>query len=105
MKVVNRYRPAGLLLDFHSKKPEGEKKKADAVICDLPVLQYFLKNGGSEHAKLVGEPLTSEDYGIVVSKKNPNLAKAVDQALEVLKKNGTYDKIYDTWFAKGVDKK
>ena len=83
----------------------SEKKKADAVICDLPVLQYFLKNGGSEHAKLVGEPLTSEDYGIVVSKKNPNLAKAVDQALEVLKKNGTYDKIYDTWFAKGVDKK
>ena len=82
-----------------------EKKKADAVICDLPVLQYFLKNGGSEHAKLVGEHLTSEDYGIVVSKKNQNLIKAVDHALEVLKKNGTYDKIYDSWFGKGVDKK
>ena len=82
-----------------------EKKKADAVICDLPVLQYFLKNGGSEHAKLVEEHLTSEDYGIVVSKKNQNLIKAVDHALESLKKNGTYDKIYDTWFGKGVDKK
>ena len=53
----------------------------------------------------MGEYLTSEDYGIVVSKKNQNLIKAVDHALEVLKKNGTYDKIYDSWFGKGVDKK
>jgi polar amino acid transport system substrate-binding protein len=82
-----------------------KNKKAEAVICDLPVLQYFLKNGGSEYAKLVGKPLTSEDYGIVVSKKNPNLAKAVDQALEALKKNGTYDKIYNQWFGKGMEKR
>ena len=29
---------------------------ADAVISDLPVLQYFLKQGGGEYAKMVGEP-------------------------------------------------
>lgn len=77
---------------------ELKNKGADAVISDLPVLQYFLKNGGSEYAKLVGEPLTAEDYGIVISKKNPELAKNVDKALDALKKDGTYDKLYEKWF-------
>ena len=77
---------------------ELKNKGADAVISDLPVLQYFLKNGGSEYAKLAGEPLTAEDYGIVISKKKPELAKEVDKALDALKKNGTYDKLYEKWF-------
>ena len=74
---------------------ELKNKGADAVISDLPVLQYFLKNGGSEYAKLTGEPLTAEDYGIVISKKKPELAKEVDKALDTLK---TYDKLYEKWF-------
>jgi polar amino acid transport system substrate-binding protein len=77
---------------------ELKNKGADAVVSDLPVLQYFLKNGGSEYAKLAGEPLTAEDYGIVISKKKPELAKEVDKALDTLKKNGTYDKLYEKWF-------
>lgn len=71
---------------------------ADAVICDLPVLQYFLKNGGSEYAKLAGRPLTQEEYGIIVAKKKPEMEKAVNQALDALKKNGTYDRLYEKWF-------
>ena len=69
-------------------------------MCDLPVLQHFLKNGGSEYALLGGERLNEEVYGIMISKKNPDMAKAVDFALDVLKKNGTYDKLYEKWFGK-----
>jgi len=29
------------------------------------------------------------------------MEKAVNKALESLKRNGTYDKIYDKWFGKG----
>lgn len=83
---------------------ELKNGKADAVVCDLPVLQYFLKNGGSAYAKLVGEPLTAEEYGIAVAKKKPDMEKAVNQALDTLKKNGTYDKIYEKWFGKGGTK-
>lgn len=83
---------------------EMKNKGADAVISDLPVLQYFLKNGGSDYAKLVGEPLTAEEYGIVIAKKNPELAKNVDKALDTLKKNGTYDKLYEKWFGAKPEK-
>ena len=83
---------------------ELKNGKADAVVCDLPVLKYFLKNGGSAYAKLVGEPLTAEEYGVAVAKKKPEMEKAVNQALDTLKKNGTYDKIYEKWFGKSVTK-
>ncbi len=77
---------------------ELKNKSVDAVIGDLPVEQYFLKNGGSAYAKIVGQPLTSEDYGIAVAKKNTELAKNMDKSLENLKKNGQFDKIYQKWF-------
>lgn len=80
---------------------ELKSGKADAVVCDLPVLQYFLKNGGSAVAGLVGNPLTVEDYGILIGKKKPEMQKAMDKALDNLKRNGTYDKLYEKWFGKG----
>lgn len=80
---------------------ELKNGKADAVVCDLPVLQYFLKNGGSAFAGLVGNPLTAEEYGILIGKKKPEMQKAMDKALDNLKRNGTYDKLYEKWFGKG----
>lgn len=70
----------------------------DAVINDKPVNDYYIKQAGSADAKQVGEPLTSEDYGIAVAKKNTELAAKLDKALEELKKSGEYDKIYEKWF-------
>lgn len=77
---------------------ELKNKGVDAVIGDLPVEQWFLKEGGSSYAKIVGDVLTSEDYGVATAKKNPELAKNIDKAIDELKKNGEYDKIYKKWF-------
>ena len=71
---------------------------ADAVISDLPVLQYFLKQGGSEYAKMVGEPTKGDMYGIATAKKNKELSDKLNKALGELKKSGEYQKIYDKWF-------
>lgn len=71
---------------------------ADAVINDAPVLTYFLAKGGNEYAKTVGEVLNAEDYGIAVKKGNTKLAKEVNDALNELRKNGEYDKLYTKWF-------
>ena len=77
---------------------ELKNKAVDAVIGDLPVEAYFLQQGGNDFAKIVGKTLTSEDYGIAVAKSNTALAKDVDKALETLKQNGEYDKLYKKWF-------
>ncbi|WP_317303255.1 basic amino acid ABC transporter substrate-binding protein [Acidaminococcus timonensis] len=71
---------------------------ADAVISDLPVLQYFLKQGGSAYAKSVGTPKKGDFYGIATAKKNKELCDKLNKALAELKKDGEYQKIYDKWF-------
>ena len=68
------------------------------MLRDLPVLQYFLKLGGGEYAKMVGEPTKGDMYGIATAKKNKDLADKLNNALADLKKSGEYQKIYDKWF-------
>ncbi|HIU63421.1 MAG TPA: basic amino acid ABC transporter substrate-binding protein [Candidatus Avacidaminococcus intestinavium] len=77
---------------------ELKNKAVDAVIGDLPVESYFLQQQGNNYAKIVGETLSSENYGIAIAKNNPDLAKKLNQALETLKENGEYNKIYAKWF-------
>lgn len=72
----------------------------DAVVNDLPVNQDYLNKGGSKDAKLVGEIMNAEDYGIAVSSKNGELADKINKALGELKKNGEYEKLYVKWFGK-----
>jgi len=72
----------------------------DAVVNDKPVNDYYIAKAGGKDAKEVGEPLTAEEYGIAVAKKNTELTAKLDKALDELKKNGEYDKIYLKWFGK-----
>jgi len=72
----------------------------DAVINDLPVNEYYIARMGSKDAKIVGQPLNAEDYGIATAKKNTELARKIDKALDELRKSGEYDKIYEKWFGK-----
>ncbi len=73
---------------------------ADAVVNDLPVSEYYLVKSGSKDAKVVGDVLSAEEYGIAVAKKNTELTEKINKALDELKKNGEYEKIYLKWFGK-----
>ncbi|MCR4399488.1 MAG: basic amino acid ABC transporter substrate-binding protein [Syntrophomonadaceae bacterium] len=70
---------------------------ADAVINDYPVTAYFIAQGNPD-IKIVGERLTSEDYGIAVPKGRTELLQKINQALRTLKQNGTYTELYVKWF-------
>lgn len=99
---ANRIKNA-LVKEFNSNNEcylELKNKGVVAVINDRPVNDYFLSNGGDEYAKSVGVPRNAESYGIAAAQKNTELVKQIDEALEALKKNGEYDKIYEKWFGK-----
>ncbi len=70
---------------------------ADAVINDAPVVEYYLAQGGNQHAKYVGEKMDAEQYGMAM-KKDSKLAPEINKAMAELKKNGEFDKIYTKWF-------
>lgn len=79
---------------------ELKNNGVDAVVNDLPVNAYYLTKTGAKDAKLVGEVANSEDYGIATAKKNTELNEKINKALDELKKNGEYEKIYLKWFGK-----
>ncbi|WP_346353455.1 basic amino acid ABC transporter substrate-binding protein [Azotosporobacter soli] len=89
--------------EFNSNAESYMELKAggvDAVVNDLPVNQYYMAKSGDKSAKLLSEISNAEDYGMAIAKKNGELTEKVNKALEELKKNGEYDKIYEKWFGK-----
>ncbi|MDU2063214.1 MAG: basic amino acid ABC transporter substrate-binding protein [Sporomusaceae bacterium] len=72
----------------------------DAVINDAPVNEYYTSHEGSKDTKTVGTQLNAEDLGIAAAKNNTELIAKLNTALDDLKKNGEYDKIYVKWFGK-----
>lgn len=73
---------------------------ADAVVNDLPVNEYYIAKSGAKDAKVVGDVLSAEEYGIAVAKSNTELTEKLNKAFEEIKKNGEYEKIYLKWFGK-----
>ncbi len=73
-------------------------RQADAVVFDAPVLLFFAAKEGKGRVQMVGAPFRKEDYGIVFP-RNHALRKRVNVALLGLREDGTYQQIYDKWFA------
>jgi polar amino acid transport system substrate-binding protein len=69
----------------------------DAVINDLPVTAEMVKDTTKGLAMIAQIP-TGEQYGFGVSKDNPELKKALNDALAKVRASGEYDAIYKKWF-------
>ncbi len=74
------------------------KGQADAVVFDSPVLLYYAAHEGKGKVNLVGPVFRKESYGIIFPQNSP-YRRHVDNALLTLKENGTYQRLYDKWFA------
>lgn len=73
-------------------------RKVDAVVFDAPILQYYASHDGKGKAQVVGSIFRREDYGIVFP-LDSKLRKRVDNALLNLREDGTYQRLYDKYFA------
>lgn len=77
---------------------ELKNKGVDAVINDLPVVQYFLKTEEGKAFKQVSSLLKTEYVGIGIDPNQKELVEKVNKALNKIKENGEYEKIYVKWF-------
>lgn len=75
----------------------------DAVVGNrLTGLYNIQKKRIEDKIKIVGYELNQTPYGIAFKKGNQQLVKEANIGLENLKKNGTYQKIYEKWFGKEI---
>lgn len=73
----------------------------DAVMLDDAPAKVFVEEIGG--VRLLREPYAEEEYGIAVSKENPELLEKINDALGQLKEEGVLDEITDAWLQNGVE--
>ncbi len=78
-----------------------DNRKLDAVINDKPTSERVITVKGK--AKIVGETLTSENYGMAVRKGEQRLLHAINNSLEKLRATGTIQQIKNKWFSSGEE--
>ena len=70
--------------------------KVDAVICDTPIANSYV-NKNATSLKIVGDALTTENYGIAVAKGKTELLEKINQGLAAVKAAGTIDTLVTKW--------
>ena len=73
----------------------------DGFVIDLPVSSNLIAQSFTD-LKVAEEIPTGEQYGIAVSKDNPGLTAAINEALSKMKSDGTMDSIETTWFGSTI---
>lgn len=99
VKVMNDEYPTAKLVEVEKNEEmfnSLEAGRADAVVTGKPAALLYSKTRGT--TQVLSEPLTREDYGIAVSKRQPELRQQLNDALKAVKADGTYDALLKKWF-------
>lgn len=71
----------------------------DAVVADNGVINNFLANNNGDFKVLSDPTFPKEFYGIAVKKGNKELLDKINKGLVEIKRDGTYERIYKTYFS------
>ena len=75
-----------------------EKGQVDAAVVAYPPTANYLTNHPESNLQMVGELIDARQMGIGVQKDDQELLDKLNKSLEIIKENGTYDRIYEKWF-------
>ena len=67
-----------------------------AVLQDFPVNAFFASQ--NDTVEIVEQYPTGEQYGLAAQRDNTALIAAINEELDTLRSDGTYDRIYEEWF-------
>ncbi|RCW75409.1 transporter substrate-binding domain-containing protein [Pseudorhodoferax soli] len=70
--------------------------RSDAAVTGKPAAYQYVRTRPG--LKVLPEQLTTEEYGMALRKDSPELTKAVNEAIAMLKANGSYAAIVKKWF-------
>lgn len=76
-----------------------EAKRSDAVVADEVLARYYVKQRGEEKYKVLEDDFGKEEYGIGVRKSDTELLKLLNDILDEMKADGSYDEVYSKWFS------
>lgn len=88
-----------ILYDTYDKAfRDLEAKRVDAIVVDEILARYYISKKDSNKYKILEESLGTEDYVVAFAKDNIELRNKVNETLVDIKKDSTFDEIYNKWF-------
>lgn len=71
----------------------------EAVVTDIAVAQHYVKNNPDANLTLIEDEdnFEKEYYGVLLPKDSDHKEK-IDEAIQTIMENGTYEEIYQEWF-------
>ncbi len=82
----------------HEAIMDLEAGRVDAVVGDEVLVRYYVKQKNPEDYKILEEDFGEEEYGIGLRKEDKKLLKLLNETLDEMREDGSYDKIYEKWF-------
>jgi polar amino acid transport system substrate-binding protein len=75
-----------------------DRGKVAAVVFDAPILRHYAAHAGKGRVQVVGPVFREEDYGIAFPQGSP-WRKRVNAALLSMREDGSFQKLYEKFFA------
>ncbi len=71
----------------------------DMVVCDSTVADVHLASNSDAYKIIFVDETSPEQFGVGISKDNPELQKAINAVIADLKEEGFFDELNKTWFS------
>lgn len=98
--TAKRFFPRAQLKRFESESDaalEVRNGRADAFIYDSPFIAIYAQRY-AESVTHLPEPFTKENLGWAIRKGDPDFLNWLDNFLDAIRNDGTYDLLYKRWF-------
>lgn len=73
--------------------------RSDAIVVDETLARYYMKQNTDTEYRIIDDNFGNEKYAVGMRKADDELKKAIDESLKDIQQDGTYEKIYQKWFA------
>lgn len=75
-----------------------EAGRVDAIVVGEVYGRYYIKESGKDVFAILEEDFGAEETAVAIQKGNTELKEKIDQTLNEMRADGTYDEIYGKWF-------
>lgn len=83
---------------FDKALRDMEVGRIQGVLGDEVLIRYYLSQKGQEDYRILDGDLGSESYVVAFRKNDTDFRDMVDEELEKMREDGSYQEIYDKWF-------
>ena len=100
-ELLNSLDGSPILYDTYDKVfRDLEAGRIDAIVGDETLVKYYIVQKGEENYKVLDGNLGTQNYVVAFRKDDTNLRDKVNNTINEIKDDKTFDEIYNKWFGK-----